>query len=227
MSEPPAGDALSPEDIEKATFSIVENGYDRDEVEVFLHATADDMRGLLRHTSQRPYESLGQEMGALLQHAHDAAATVRKAADTEAGRVLQEAHQASKRAETEAAQLKGRAEAEASMIREEALEEAERIKREATKIHHLAEAEASLKRQDLDREARRVKEEIRREAADIRAAAEGDARTRLRESERRLRQLQEAEITMRKRIGQLTDQMRGVEQATASSGAGAEPPAQS
>lgn len=215
MSDPLAGDALSPDDIEKAKFSITESGYDKDEVEVFLRATAADIRALLQHNSLRPYEALGRDMGALMQQAHDAAAEVRKAADTEAARVLQEAHKASRRAEDDAAKLNRAAQSEASIIHQEALEAAERIKRQAERSHGLAEAEASLMRQDLHRSAKRVKEEAKKEAAEIRAAAVADARERTRESERRLRKLQEAEVKMRNRIEDLTGRIRALEQEAA------------
>lgn len=206
------GDDLSPEDIERTIFSITENGYDRDEVEVFLRATAAEIRALLQYKSQRPYAALGREMGALMQQAHDAAAHVRKDANTEGARILQEAHRALKRAKDEVAQLKRQAQSEASMIREEAIQSAERIKEQAEKTLGLAEAEASLMRQDFHRAARRVKEEAKQKAAEIRAAAEADAHERTRESERRLRRLQEAEMTMRNRIDDLASRIGTLEQ---------------
>jgi DivIVA domain-containing protein len=106
MEESPRSEGFSPEEVEKATFSVVESGYDKDEVEVFLHSVAQDMAALLSHRSARPYEALGREMGALMQHAQDAAARVRKEADTEAATVLQEAHKTAKKAREEAAALK-------------------------------------------------------------------------------------------------------------------------
>ena len=79
MSEP-----LSPDDIEKATFTSTHGGYDPDEVAVFLKSVADDMRALIRKqetaemATERPYHALGREIADLMEVANEAAMRAKK-----------------------------------------------------------------------------------------------------------------------------------------------------
>jgi len=223
--EPTPDYAISPEDIERATFSTSKHGYDTDEVEVFLQTVAADMRALLKYRSDRPYEGFGQEMGALMQHAHEAAAQVRKSADAEALGILRDARAAAARAREEAAQITRRAESEASFLREESALAADHIKAEAEKARRLAEAESAITQQELYRAAKRVKSEARMKASEILAAAEAEAKQRTLDSERRLRRLQEAEMLMRRRIEALSAKLEALQrEVVAEDAASDEPP---
>lgn len=211
-------EAMSPEDIESARFTPAQEGYDRDEVEVFLKGVAAEMRALQREipkASDRPYYDMGREVAGLLQHAHDSALHIKKEAEEEAALVLQEAQRASKRARDEAEQATKRAEKEATTVREEAYAAAERYKEQAENAHRRAEAERSIAAQEAHREAKRLRDEAKRKAHDLLSRAKADAADRTAESERRLRRLQEADVAMRRRaallqakLDELTDKVR-------------------
>jgi colicin import membrane protein len=199
-------EAMSPEDIENARFTPAQDGYDRDEVEVFLKSVAAEMRALRREipkVSDRPYHDMGREVADLLQHAHDSALHIKKVAEEEAALVLQEAQRASKRARDEAEQATKRAEKEASAVREEAYAAAERYKDQAEKAHRLADAERSIAAQEAHREAKRLRDEAKRKAHELVSRAKAEAAERTADSERRLRRLQEADVAMRRRAALL------------------------
>jgi DivIVA domain-containing protein len=209
-------DAISPDDIEKTTFSISANGYDKDEVDVFLKSVAEDVRSLIRRLDneelarERPYHALGREVADILEHANNAALRVKKMADTEAANILQEAHRSARRDREEAQQLRRRAESEASIVSDEAHAAAERITEEAAKARRLAEAEAQILQQEVRRSVKKLKDEAREYAAKVRATSEFDANERTRDSERRLRRLQEAEVILRGRIESLKAKLESV-----------------
>jgi DivIVA domain-containing protein len=197
---------LSPDDIEKATFSATPGGYDPDEVSVFLKSVAADMRALLRKqetvkiATERPYHALGREIADLLEEANEAAMRAKKMAETEAANILQETHKSTRRDREEAQQVRRRAEAEALVVRDEAHAAAERLTSQAEQARRLAEAEGQILQREARRDIKRIKEEARQYAAKTKSAADVDARERTRESERRLRRLQEAETTLRRRV---------------------------
>jgi DivIVA domain-containing protein len=201
MSEP-----LSPDDIEKAAFTSTPGGFDPDEVAVFLKSVADDMRALIRKQEtakiavERPYHALGREIADLLEEANEVAMRAKKMAETEAANILQETHKSTRRDREEAQQIRRRAESEAMVVRDEAHAAAERLTAQAEQARRLAEAEGQILQQEARRDIKRMKEKAREYAAKTKTAADFDARERTRESERRLRRLQEAETIMRGRI---------------------------
>jgi DivIVA domain-containing protein len=218
-------DAMSPEEIENTRFTISVEGYDKDEVEVFLKGVAADFRSLQRQipdSSDRPYYEAGREVGDLLQHAHDSALHIKKEAQEEAAVLLQDAQRTSKRAREEAALMTKRAEKEASVVREEAYAAAERYREQAERSRRLAEAERSIAGQDTRRETKRLRDEAKRQAQQILSRAQAEAAERTVESERRLRRLQEAEATMRRRaallqskLDELTEKVRAAQSRAA------------
>lgn len=209
-------DALSPDDVEKASFGTGENGYDKDEVDVFLRAVAAEMRSLESKlataslAAERPYEALGRKMGQLLQHATDSALRVRKAADIEAKTLLQDAQRVTKKALEEAHELKRSSKSEASLVLEEAHAAADRIRAQVEQTRRLAEAEASLLRQDAHRAAKRIKDEAKQRAQETKAGAEFDAAERSKEVERRLRRLQELEVALQSRVVSLKKELESL-----------------
>jgi DivIVA domain-containing protein len=211
-------DAIAPDDIEKATFRTVQAGYDKDEVEVFLNAVASDVRALkreldsIRHGAHRPYESLGREIGALMQHAHDAAAHVRKGAENEATTMLQKAQRDAAKARQEAEQLKKKYETETLIARDEALAAVDRLREQAEQQRRFAEAEANILHQEARRSARRLHDEAKKKAANIVEAATSESQARAAESERRLRRLQEFETKLRGRIEFLSGKLQTLTQ---------------
>jgi len=201
MSEP-----LSPDDIEKATFTSTHGGYDPDEVAVFLKSVANDVRALIRKqetaklATERPYHALGREVADILEEANEAAIRAKKMAETEAANILSEAHKSSRRDREEAQQVRRRAESEALVVRDEAHAAAERLTSQAEQARRLAEAEGQILQQEARRDIKRLKEEAREYAAKSKTASDFDARERTRETERRVRRLQEAETVLRGRI---------------------------
>jgi DivIVA domain-containing protein len=195
-------DGMTPEEIENVRFTISTEGYDRDEVEVFLKGVAADVRALQRaipKDSERPYYDVGHELADLIRHAQDSAMHIKKAAEEEAALLLQDAQRTSKRARDEAEQTTKRAEKEASVVREEAFAAAERYREQAEQSRRLAEAERSIAEQERKRDLKKLKDESRRQAQEIISRAKTEAAERTNESERRLRRLQEAEAAMRRK----------------------------
>ena len=217
-------DALTPEEIENARFTTSADGFDRDEVEVFLKSVANDVRALLRAVpkdSQQPYYEVGHKLADLIRHAQDSAEHIKKGAEEEAALLLQDAQRTAKRARDEAEQVTKRAEKEAAVVREEAFAAAERYREQAEKSRRLAEAERSIAEQERRRETKRLKDESRRQAQEILARAKAEAAERASESERRLRRLQEAEVAMRRRatlmrakLDELTNKVKAVQAGT-------------
>ena len=93
---------MTPEDIETATFTMALRGYDKQEVEDFLAAVADQVRAI-SDVSRSAYLDLGDEMGQLLQHARDSADEMMRTARQEATerRAEVDAEVANKRREAE------------------------------------------------------------------------------------------------------------------------------
>ncbi|MDP9225729.1 MAG: DivIVA domain-containing protein [Actinomycetota bacterium] len=103
-------ESITPEDIKGANFSVAIRGYDRGEVEAFLRDVAAGVSALL-DSSEKPYQSLGEEVGELLQQAKDAADKLFSEARDEAAALVQSA-------QDDATALRDEAEAHAQQVRE-------------------------------------------------------------------------------------------------------------
>jgi DivIVA domain-containing protein len=175
-------ESVSPEQIEKATFGMTLRGYDRDEVDIFLRRVADELRESQRLRSEKLYENLGDEIGALLQHAKDNADAMRKEAEEESARI---------RAEAEASSREMRAEAESA----------------ATEKRAEADMDAQRMRSDAERDAANTRDEANRDATQRIDEADGKV-ARLQEAEDQLR----AKLALlRADLEGLTDQLRRLE----------------
>jgi cell division initiation protein len=134
---------LAPEDIENVTFPTSLRGYDRDSVDIFLQEVAAAYESVLteaqsaRAGAQKPYRSLGEEMGDLLQHAKDSAEVTKRAAAEEAAKLRQQANE-------EAAETLGAAERRST----ELLADAERAA--ADKMRDAAETVAQLEAMEVE-----------------------------------------------------------------------------
>ena len=130
------------------------------------------------------YQSIGDEIGDLLQQAHDWAERTRAEAKSEADRVTEQASATAKRlvdeAETKAEELRSQSEEAAERVRSESEKRAERMQSEseksATKLRMSAEAYASQVRADAEADAERSRQE-----ADARVAELHDIEVRARE----------------------------------------------
>jgi cell division initiation protein len=129
-------EASSNEELEKTTFSTALRGYDRDEVDAFVRMVAQEMRELHHGRTEKIYESLGEEMGGLLQHARDSAEAMTREAEEQAAATRAQAEADAQRTReeslTHARDLQQRAEQEASETRAEAEGDASRRIAEAT-----------------------------------------------------------------------------------------------
>jgi cell division initiation protein len=139
------GQKVSAKDIERADFSVALRGYDRDEVDAFLRSVADEHRRLAeelveaQRSVEHPYQSLGADMGELLQHAKDSADQIRRKAEDDAKQTRQEAK---KNAEA----TREKAEREAEETRKSAEHDStERIKEADRRVRQLMEAEAEAR----------------------------------------------------------------------------------
>jgi DivIVA domain-containing protein len=123
---------VSPDAIESAEFSTALRGYDKDEVDAFLRLIGSEHRRLLessratRDNNEKPYQSLGADVGELLQHAKDAADGLRLKAEEDSARIREEAKKA-------------------------AAGTRERVDKEAQKIREAAEYDASQRTKDTER----------------------------------------------------------------------------
>jgi DivIVA domain-containing protein len=211
-------DVISPDDVERATFTDSAEGYDKLEVQVFLRAVANAMRALMNERAteelarERPYDAAGREIGTLMQHAYDAAREVRAKAEADAAAVLRDAHKVSRNAEDEARQIKKRADSEVSLMRDEARAAAERLQHQAEQELRIARAEASILQQEARRSAKRLRDEAKRRADQIDSSSRAEAAQRSQEIERRVRRLQEVEIKLRRRIDYLSVRLDAMKQ---------------
>jgi cell division initiation protein len=139
------GQKVSAKDIERADFSVALRGYDRDEVDAFLRSVADEHRRLseelveAQRNVDHPYQSLGADMGELLQHAKDSADQIRRKAEEDAKQTRQDAKK-------NAAATREKAEREAEETRKAAEHDStERIKEADRRVRQLMEAEAEAR----------------------------------------------------------------------------------
>lgn len=153
---------ISSEEIERAEFSISVRGYDKGQVDAFVQMVAAEHRRLAHaaetaKNADRPYRSLGEEMGDLLQHAKDSADALRAKAREEADHMIAEARGAG-------SSIREEAHAEANEIRADAQSEADRT-REATErevANRTGEMEAHLGR------LREAEADVRARLSDLR-----------------------------------------------------------
>jgi len=110
--------SITPDELEKATFSTSFRGYSTDEVDAFLQSAAEGMRMALKEITERAYERLGEDVGGLLQHAKDVADEMLKKAEEQSNTMRADAErdtaQARREAESDARETRAVAESEAS-----------------------------------------------------------------------------------------------------------------
>ena len=161
---------LSPREITHHDFSVRLRGYDRDEVEALLQMVAADYGRLVdligpATSDRRPYETLGADIGDLLQLAKD-----------KAERLWQNA-------EDESAALRAQARREATALRTEA-------KRSVKLLIDDAEQRATQVRQTAERQAAELLNEARKRVQ-LLLGIEADVRKRLDSLQTRLWSLQQ------------------------------------
>ena len=203
--------ALTPDAIESAVFAVRERGYDPDEVEAFLKRIGDELRNREGGADgAKPYQALGREMAALLEHAQQIAHRTRVEAEEKAAQILQEAHEAGKKEREAAEETRRRAQREADESHEQASTTAARLQHQGEQFRQVAEAEASLMRQDVRIEVRRAKEDAKKRAAEILVAAQYEGKEQARILEERIRKLHRAEVVLSERVQLLQDRAKSL-----------------
>ena len=131
---------LSPKEITRKDFQVRLRGYDRDEVEALLQMVAADYERLLHlvgsaRADRKPYETLGDDIGDLLQLAKDKAERLRQDAEEEAAALRAQARREAEALRTEAKQsvrlLIDDAERRATQVRQTAERRAAELLNEA------------------------------------------------------------------------------------------------
>jgi cell division initiation protein len=145
---------LVPEYVESREFSSSLRGYDKEEVDAFLSSLAAEIREYQRASSEQLYQNLGEEMGALLQHAKDSGDAMRKEAEEDAAATRHSA-------ESDAQRTRAEAEQKASEIRAAANEEAaQKIKEAEDRVREL---------ESMERDARERLRSLRAEVETVSA----------------------------------------------------------
>lgn len=166
--------------IRNATFSHAVRGYDRHEVDQFLGELADWLEEggegeAASETIRAELERVGEQTGAILTEAHDAAEAIRDNAAAEARQKLVTANVTAESIRTSAgeqtAEIREEADAYALRTRTEADEHAEAARAEtdsyASEQRSDAEAAAEAAREDAKRAAERIVAEANRRRTEI------------------------------------------------------------
>jgi cell division septum initiation protein DivIVA len=210
-------DALTPEDVESATFPEQEYGYEKIRVDAFLHAIAERLRALLREIDiaevkvQQPLLGVGREIGALLHDSHEAAEELRNTARLEATTLLQEAERTLAQARKEAERTEKDARKMSDALMAEAQAEVDRLHEDAERTKHNTIAEGVVIRREAERDAKGIRADGQREARNVIADATGRAESRALELQKRIRRLQETEEALRARVQSVTDHLKKLE----------------
>ena len=135
----------SSQDLTRVEFATVMRGYDKDEVDTFLHELAAEHERLVaeltdaRKTAEKAHRELGEDIGDLLQHAKDISENMVKKAEEEAAVIKEKARRASEQAAARAAE---RAQ---EVIKEADGEAASRIAAADRKIQELIVSEKAIR----------------------------------------------------------------------------------
>jgi cell division septum initiation protein DivIVA len=161
------------------------------------------------------YQSMGDEIGDLLQQAHDWAERARAEAQSEADRVTEQAAAAAKRvvaeADTRAERLRSESEATAERLRLESEATAEKLRSEseerATRLLSEAEERAERLRSDSEAAATKLRANAETHAQRVRTDADVSAQRSLKEANTRVAELRAIESETRQRIDVLTKRL--------------------
>lgn len=202
--------AFTPEEIEDREFLITLRGYDKDEVQSFLHEVARELRVLQRAASQatagaNPLEAVGREVTSVLQAASASAEVMRREAETETTALRQ-------RVQEEVANLKESTARAAKQLKEEAeryaVEVRARADNETVKLRREADEYAAATRSSADTEAKKTRDESDRYAIEVRAAAEREASRLERETLERAEQRERAAAHKVERLLEIEKKLR-------------------
>jgi regulator of protease activity HflC (stomatin/prohibitin superfamily) len=164
------------------------------------------------------YQSIGDEIGDLLQQAHDWAERTRAEAEAEAARVTAEAAATAKRvveeAETKAAQLRSESEEKAARVKSESEALAEQLRSEsealAERVTSESEKHAERVRSESEGDATKLRTSAEAYANQVRADAEAEAQSREQEADARVVELRDIETEARQRVDSLKKRLLSI-----------------
>ena len=179
---------LSPDEIKSRDFLVALRGYDKDEVETFLHEVADQYAELMAElalarqgatsaspSAADPFADLGDHVASVMRAATEAANQRQSDSEREAAAVRTAAREQAEHAVAEArleldaaSRLRAEAEREAAHLRATAREEVERIRDEARQVLN----QAQHTRETVEREAAELRESALRHGQEVRDEAE-------------------------------------------------------
>jgi cell division septum initiation protein DivIVA len=185
----------TPEQIESPELHHSPMGYAKAEVHEHLALAADTIR-YFQEIADTAYQRVGEEIGDILQGAHDHANQLKRAAAQEAAGIAEDAR-------LTAARLKQDSEKEAAITLSDAKNEATRLRRqseqEANSLTSKAEKAAARVVKDAEREAKRIKDKTNKEVAAITGRAE-----------QKVAELRKLEVQARKRLNSLNLKIQSI-----------------
>jgi DivIVA domain-containing protein len=201
---------LTPEDVERPGFTIRPEGYDRDEVDVFLRDVAEQLRPK-PSDPEKPFTAMGEEIGELLQVARAVADRIKTEAETDARKAIQDARLHGQKLLDEAERTKRDLQRQVDDARIKAETDTENFLAQAEHQKRLAEAEMEVVRQQGQRESKRMTDDAKHHAAEIRAKAEAAATEQTEQAQKYVRRLQQAEAVLMQRMEDLKEQVAKAE----------------
>ena len=185
----------TPEQIESPELHHSPMGYAKAEVHEHLALAADTVR-YLQEIADTAYQRVGEEIGDILQGAHDHANQLKRAAAEEAAGIAEDAR-------LTAARLRQDSEKDAAITLSDAKNEVTRMRRqteqEAGSLTTKAGKAAARVVKDAEREAKKIKDKTNKEVAAITARAE-----------QRVAELKKLEAQSRKRLNSLNKKIQAI-----------------
>ena len=185
----------TPEQIESPELHHSPMGYAKAEVHEHLALAADTVR-YLQEIADTAYQRVGEEIGDILQGAHDHANQLKRAAAQEAAGIAEDAR-------LTAARLRQDSEKDAAITLSDAKNEATRLRRqteqEAGSLTTKAEKAAARVVKDAEREAKKIRDKTNKEVAAITSRAE-----------HRVAELKKLEAQSRKRLNSLNQKIQSI-----------------
>jgi cell division septum initiation protein DivIVA len=185
----------TPEQIENPELHHSPMGYAKAEVHEHLALAADTVR-YFQEVADTAYQRVGEDVGDILQGAHDHANELKRAAAREAAAITEDAR-------LTAARLRQDSEKGAAIAVSDAKNEASRLRRqseqEATSLTNKAEKAAARVTKEAEKEAKRIRDKANKEVAAITSRAE-----------RRVAELRQLEVQARKRLNSLNLKIQSI-----------------
>jgi DivIVA domain-containing protein len=210
-------DRMTPEQVLDVQFPETELGYDKQRVDSFVAAVAEELRQLLREIATanekatKPELGIGREIGDLLQRAHDIAVRTKNDAEREATVVRQQAQSEAAKLKKQSDDLLRNARKEAQDLIEDARVRSQRASEAAAQLQRLTQARATVMQREAYQEAKLIRHQAETAAQKVIAAAKDQGADEAKQLEERIRRLREVESKLRQRIKVLAGEVRSLQ----------------